>query len=87
MSTYFNQTQNLFNHSVAERIQQLENKVKELEALKEKQSQLNRKPDIVTYLTVALGHTGQQTTKQYPSDNLKFTYDSETGKLKSAEVI
>jgi len=45
------------------------------------------KPDICTFLTVAHGHTGVQTFCRYGSDNVKFTYDGETHKLKSAEVI
>ncbi len=45
------------------------------------------KPDICTYLTVSLEHTGRQTNLHYLSDNVKFTYDGETGKLKSAEVL
>ena len=45
------------------------------------------KPDICTFLTVAHGHTGVQTFCRYGSDNVKFTYDGETHKLKSVEVI
>ena len=45
------------------------------------------KPDIHTYLTVALGNTGNQTSRQYDSDSVKFTYDGETHKLKSVELL
>ena len=45
------------------------------------------KPDICTYLTVRYGYTGNQTEQQYYSDVVKFTYDGETKKLKTAEVI
>ncbi|CAB4125568.1 hypothetical protein UFOVP58_171 [uncultured Caudovirales phage] len=45
------------------------------------------KPDIHTYLTVALGNTGNQTSRQYDSDSVKFTYDGSTHKLKSVEMI
>ena len=45
------------------------------------------KPDFSTYLTVVRNHTGNQTPLRYHSDNVKFTYDGETGELKSAEVL
>ena len=45
------------------------------------------KPDVCTYLTVWFGYTGTQTIKRCGSDTVKFTYDGETGKLKSAEVL
>jgi len=45
------------------------------------------KPDICTFLTVAYGHTGVQSICRYGSDNVKFTYDGETHKLKSVEII
>jgi len=45
------------------------------------------KPDFCTYSTITFGNTGNQSTMQYGSDNMKFTYDGETRKLKSAEVI
>jgi hypothetical protein len=45
------------------------------------------KPDFYTYLTITHSHTGTQTLCRYGSDNVKFTYDGETRKLKSAEVI
>ena len=45
------------------------------------------KPDFCTYSTITFGNAGQQSTMQYGSDNVKFTYDGETRKLKSAEVI
>lgn len=45
------------------------------------------KPDFYTYSTITFGNTGQQSTMQYGTDNVKFTYDGETRKLKSAEVL
>jgi hypothetical protein len=45
------------------------------------------KPDFYTYLTVDYCHTGAQTIRQFDQDTVKFTYDGETRKLKSAEVI
>jgi len=45
------------------------------------------KLDFYTYLTVTHSHTGTQTLCRYGSDNVKFTYDGETRKLKSAEVL
>jgi hypothetical protein len=45
------------------------------------------KPDFFSYLTVNNKHTGTQTLYRYITDNVKFTYDGETGKLKSAEII
>lgn len=45
------------------------------------------KPDFYTYLTITHSHTGTQTLCKYGSDNVKFTYDGETRKLKLAEVI
>jgi hypothetical protein len=45
------------------------------------------KPDFFTYSTIMLGNTGIQSSVRYGSDNVKFTYDGETRKLKSAEVI
>jgi hypothetical protein len=45
------------------------------------------KHDFYTYLTVTHSYTGTQTLCWYGSDNVKFTYDGETRKLKSAEVI
>jgi hypothetical protein len=45
------------------------------------------KPDFYTYLTITHSHTGTQTLCKYGSDNVKFTYDGETRKLKSAEVL
>ena len=44
-------------------------------------------PDFSTYLTVSRGYTGSQTRRRYDSDTVKFTFDGETGKLKSAEVL
>jgi hypothetical protein len=48
---------------------------------------LEPKPDFFTYLTVDHIHTGTQTLYRYSTDNVKFTYDGKTGKLKSAEIL
>ena len=45
------------------------------------------KPDFYTYLTITHSYTGTQNLCRYGSDNVKFTYDGETRKLKSAEVL
>ena len=45
------------------------------------------KPDFYTYLTIIHDYTGTQNLCRYGSDNVKFTYDGETRKLKSAEVL
>jgi hypothetical protein len=45
------------------------------------------KPDFYTYLTITHSYTGTQNLCRYGSDNVKFIYDGETRKLKSAEVI
>jgi hypothetical protein len=45
------------------------------------------KPDFYTYLSITHSYTGTQTLCRYGSDNVKFTYDGETRKLKSVEVI
>jgi hypothetical protein len=45
------------------------------------------KPDFYTYLAITHSYTGTQTLCRYGSDNVKFTYDGETRKLKSAEVL
>jgi hypothetical protein len=45
------------------------------------------KPDIVRYTQVSLSSTDIFFYKQYPADNVKLTFDGETGELKSAEVI
>ena len=44
-------------------------------------------PDFTTYLTVAHNRTGNQTNCRFATDTVKFTYDGETGELKSAEVL
>jgi hypothetical protein len=44
-------------------------------------------PDFTTYLTVAHNRTGNQTSCRFATDTVKFTYDGETGELKSAEVL
>jgi hypothetical protein len=45
------------------------------------------KPDFCTYLSITHNYTGTQTLCRYGSDNVKFTYDGETRKLKSVEMI
>jgi hypothetical protein len=45
------------------------------------------KPDFYRYLTVIHSYTSTQTLCRHGSDNVKFTYDGETGKLKAAEVL
>jgi hypothetical protein len=45
------------------------------------------KPDFCTYSTIMFGNTGIQSTMRYGTDNVKFTYDGESRKLKSAEVL
>jgi hypothetical protein len=45
------------------------------------------KPDFYTYLTITHSHTGTQTLRRCGSHNVKFTYDGETHKLKSVEII
>ncbi len=46
-----------------------------------------RNPDFYTYLAVTHSYTGTQALCRYGSDNVKFTYDGETRKLISAEVL
>lgn len=46
------------------------------------------KPDIEHYLQVNLdGVWGASSARRFTRDNLKITYDGETGKLKAAEVL
>ncbi len=46
------------------------------------------KPDSVEfYRAEARCHTGVRRSEHWERDNLKLTFDGETGKLKSAEVI
>jgi hypothetical protein len=45
------------------------------------------KPDEVRYTAVSLTSADIVSYKQFSTDNLKLTFDGETGKLKSAEVI
>lgn len=45
------------------------------------------KPDVVRYLDVRRNIVGDIGTEQVFGDNLKLTFDGETGKLKSAEII
>jgi hypothetical protein len=45
------------------------------------------KPDVVRFIGVTLDFVSKLTLCKYDGDNLKLTYDGETGKLKSAEVI
>lgn len=44
------------------------------------------KPDVVAYVTACVGDVTIG-PEQFHDDNLKLTFDGETGKLKSAEVI
>ena len=44
------------------------------------------KPDVVRYTTISQYAIGIWTEKN-PHDNLKLTFDGETGELKSAEVL
>ena len=45
------------------------------------------KPDIVRYTSIGLDYADDASERKFPTDNLKLTFDGETGKLKSAEVI
>lgn len=45
------------------------------------------KPDVVRYCSMPVYCFSGMTDTQYPSSNLKLTWDGETGKLKAAEVI
>jgi hypothetical protein len=45
------------------------------------------KPDIVRYAFISTRSCDAVTEKQYYLDNIKLTFDGETGKLKSVEVI
>lgn len=45
------------------------------------------KPDVVLYCRIYEKCTGALTRIRFDSDNLKLTFDGETGKLKSTEVI
>lgn len=48
------------------------------------------KPDVVRYMQVEQSYVSQHAvddSNKYTYDNLKLTFDAETGKLKSAEVI
>ena len=47
------------------------------------------KPDVVKYCSVIDGqqYLGGLTVAKYKNDNLKLTFDSETGALKAAEVL
>jgi hypothetical protein len=45
------------------------------------------KPDFCTYATITFGNIGNQSTMRYGTDNVIFTYDGESRKLKSAEVF
>lgn len=45
------------------------------------------KPDVVRYVCAATQGMGPVTEKKWWADNLKLTFDGETGKLKAAEVI
>jgi len=45
------------------------------------------KPDIVLFIGATLDFVSKLILVKYDGDNLKLTFDGETGKLKSAEVI
>lgn len=45
------------------------------------------KADVVRYCSMPVYCFSGMTDTQYPSSNLKLTWDGETGKLKAAEVI
>lgn len=46
------------------------------------------KPDVIRYVTCDVRFGGYDVTpSKHDGDNLKLTFDGETGKLKSAEVI
>ena len=45
------------------------------------------KPDVIQYYEASKRHIGLPTIEKFSKDNLKLTFDGETGKLKSAEVI
>ena len=45
------------------------------------------KPDIVRYAFISTRSCDAVTEKQYNLDNIKLTFDGETGELKSAEVL
>ena len=45
------------------------------------------KPDFKTYLTVRKGYMGKQTELRYAFDTVCFTFDGETGNLKSVEML
>jgi len=45
------------------------------------------KEDVVRFIGVTLDFVSKLTLCKYDGDNLKLTFDGETGKLKSAEVI
>jgi hypothetical protein len=48
---------------------------------------LTPKPDVLKYVVVHTGGAGILSKCQCKFDNLKLTFDGETGDLKSAEVI
>ena len=45
------------------------------------------KPDLIQYYQAWEDHIGLPTNVKYRTGNLKLTFDSETGALKSAEMI
>ena len=45
------------------------------------------KPDVVRYVCAATEGMSLGTEKKWWADNLKLTFDGETGKLKAAEVL
>lgn len=45
------------------------------------------KPDLIKYYEASGEHISPPTIEKFGKDSLKLTFDGETGKLKSAEVI
>jgi hypothetical protein len=45
------------------------------------------KPDLIRFTSVMHIDTNIATNTKYASDNLKLTFDGETGRLKAAEVL
>jgi hypothetical protein len=45
------------------------------------------KADVVQYTAIGIHFSDNFSDRRHPTDNLKVTFDGETGNLKSAEVI
>ena len=43
--------------------------------------------EVKKFLTISFGHTGVQTLKRYPTDNIEVTYDAGTYLPKSVKLI